>query len=65
MAKRKVIEDSDDEDNVETTPPKRPRVGSSEVGSNSISTAEDGQGQGSFFQSAGPSTGSTGLHYRS
>lgn len=57
MAKRRVIEDSDDEDNTEGTPPPKPAAGSSAV------DLENSPGQESVQQSAAPSTGSTGASW--
>lgn len=62
MAKRKVIEDSDDEDNVESTPP-RTKAKPSEIDVHD-SIGDENQAQSHDVpQSANPSEGSTGLHY--
>lgn len=60
MPKRKVIEDSDDEDHVEITPPRPSAVAPSEPHATAANNAGGSAGTHEVEHSAGPSTGSTG-----
>jgi len=62
MTKRKVIEDSDDDDNAETTPPRRPKVGLSEADAPTVLDIENSLKGDYLDQLADPSTGSTGWY---
>jgi hypothetical protein len=61
MPKRKVIEDSDTEDNAEITPPRQRAVAVPESNVPIAIDSEDCSGRTDVQQSADPSTGSTGL----
>lgn len=67
MGGRNVVEDSDDEDNVEGSPPPRPPSGSgiSELNLSSIVDMPSSPSSRLMQQSGEPSTGSTGTHYSS
>lgn len=61
MPERMVIEDSDDEDNIEVTPPRHSAVAPSELHATGATNARGPEGTHEVEHSAGPSTGSTGL----
>lgn len=60
MAKRKVIEDSDDEDNAETTPQGHRALALPDTNAGTSIISEESSSLNNMQQSAGPSTGSTG-----
>ena len=61
MIKRKVIEDSDDEENAEATPPRPSATGLSDITLSSIVCLDGSPSHEILDQSADPSTSSTGL----
>ena len=63
MTKRKVIEDSDDEDNVVTTPPRRTEAKLSGLDVDNLIGDKDQAESHNVPQSAHPSGGSIGLHH--
>lgn len=63
MAKRKVIEDSDDEENGEPTPPRPSATGLSDITLSTIVSLDGSASRETQEQIADPSTSSTGLHY--
>lgn len=60
MPKRKVIEDSDDEDHAENTPPRHRGIALPETNAGTAIVSEDSSGWNDVQQSAERSTGSTG-----
>ena len=60
MGKRKVIEDSDDEDNAETTPQRQSNVGLSEATACAYVDLEASPDRSNGAQLTNPSTSSTG-----
>lgn len=63
MMKRKVIEDSDDEENAEATPPRPAATGLSDITLSTIVSLDGSQSHEIQEQIADPSTSSTGRCY--
>lgn len=61
MTKRKVIEDSDDEENAEVTPPRPSATGLSDITLSTIVSLDGSPSHEMQEQTADPSTSSTGL----
>lgn len=62
MTKRKVIEDSDDEENAEATPPRLSATGLSDITLSSIVSLDGSPSHEIIDQTADSSTSSTGLY---
>lgn len=63
MAKCKVVEDSDDEENGEPSPPRPSATGLSDITLSTIVSLDGSPSRDIQEQTADPSTSSTGLHY--
>lgn len=63
MTKRKVIEDSDDEEDEKPTPPRPSATGLSDITLSSIVSLDGSPSREMQEQTADPSSSSTGLYY--